>query len=139
MRSQSRYSTQTIGVLAHSRERFQSIADFLKEPCVWLAEPAADAPAPIVDTFIIDSDLLAAEPARIRRWREHYRLSASRTKTDTRTPIHQNSAASRLNGERMYFEETTHQKPLVPPIKPGRIIIYQCSEHLDADNSVQNT
>lgn len=110
------FPTKTTGVFAPSRERFQSIAALLKEPCVWLAEPAADDPAPAVDTFIIDSDLLAADPMRVRKWHEHYRSPTPPVRVDKYAPA-----------------------GLPPSLNPKRIIIYQCPEHLDADNPLQNT
>jgi len=134
---------KTIGILAQSRERFQSIASILKEPCVWLTEPSVGT-SPIIDMFVIDSDLLAADPARISRLREFCLQSASRSKADMHapasSPISQDGAAFLLHSEGMaYFQKCARQQPILSHLKPGRVIIYQYSDHFDTDNSVQNT
>lgn len=134
---------KTIGVLAPSRERFQSIANILKVPCVWLAEPLV-TPSPTIDMFVIDSDLLAADPARISRLRELYLQSTSRSRADTcdpgSSPISQEVAPPLLHSAGMaYFQKCTRQPLILSSLKPGRVIIYQYSDHFDADNSAQNT
>lgn len=122
MRSQSRCFSKTIGVLAPSRERFHSIASVLDEPCVWLDEPPDGELAPQVDMFVIDSELLAADPESVRKWRELCRQSVVVAPT----------GAPGVGGSECACRQ------VVPP-GAGRVIIYQCSEHCDADNSAQNT
>lgn len=134
---------KTIGILAQSRERFQSIANILKEPCVWLTVPSADAP-PIINMFVIDSDLLAADPARISRLRELYLQFSSRSKAvahgTANSPISQEWAATLPYSEGMaYLQKCAHQQPILSHLKPGRVIIYQYSDHFDTDNSIKNT
>lgn len=134
---------KTIGILAQSRERFQSIANILKEPCVWLTEPSAGAPS-IIDMFVIDSDLLAADPVRISRLCELYLQFASRPRAvahgTANSPINQEWAAPLQYSEGMaYFQKCALQQPILSHLKPGRVIIYQYSDHFDTDNSVQNT
>lgn len=121
MRGPFRCFSNTIGVLAPSRERFHLIAAVLDEPCVWLDEPPADELVALVDMFVIDSELLAEDPESVRKWCEFCRQSVAPARTGT--PGGACECACRQ---------------VVPP-KAGRVIIYQCSDHLDADNSAQNT
>lgn len=119
MRSQSRCFSKTIGVLAPSRERFHSIATVLDEPCVWLDEPLDGEFVPLVDTFVIDAELLTTDPGCVRKWRELCRQPTA--------PAEGGAGAC----------ECASRQPAPP--RAGRIIIYQCSDHLDADNPAQNT
>lgn len=119
MRSPSRCSNNTIGVLAPSRERFHSIAAILDEPCVWLGEPLDGEFVPLVDTFVIDAELLTTDPGCVRKWRELCRQPTA--------PAEGGAGAC----------ECASRQPAPP--RAGRVIIYQCSDHLDADNPAQNT
>ncbi len=122
MRGPFRCFSNTIGVLAPSRERFHLIAAVLDEPCVWLDEPPVGELVPLVDMFVIDSEQLAADPGSVRKWRELCRQSLAPAQTGALG----GGACECACGQ------------VVPP-KAGRVIIYQCSEHPDADNPAQNT
>ena len=130
-------STKIIGVLAPSRERFQSIANLLREPCVWLTEPLADDPAPAADTFIIDSDSLPENYYNIVKCYEHYRPSVPSARADR----HESAAspASLPRGEGVIYLQESLGQQSIPLLKPGQVVIYQCADHLDADNPLQNT
>ncbi len=130
-------STKIIGVLAPSRERFQSIANLLKEPCIWLSEPLADAPAAGVDTVIVDSRLLAKSAVSIIQWHGQCRVSASPGRADRHESVA--SPTSLLRGEGVAHLQESPCQQSTSPLRPGRIVIYQCADHLDDDKSLENT
>ena len=126
------FSTQVLGVLAQTHERFQLIAKKLEARCVWLSDPEAGLGTEAINTVIIDSDLLQPEAdhteERPSSAREHKPQAGASQNCHCSLSSQGGVTVAQQCAQLSYFKECGRHLLSSHPQQARKLVIYQCSD-----------